>query len=223
MTLIEKAKLIENLLKKDFPNVETPLNHKDVFTLLVAVVLSAQTLDASVNKVTPFLWAKYPTIQDLSKAETLEVADILSGINYRFTKARNIINLSKAILEKFNGKVPYTIEELTTLPGVGRKTANVVINQWFAKGKAKGIFVLPQGFVVDTHVKRVAKRLGLTKHTEPEKVEIDLMKLFKQEEWDDIGLRMIYHGRTMCTARNPKCYLNSEWSKLCGCVKETSL
>mgnify|MGYP005839368141 CR=1 FL=1 len=223
MNIIERVDKINELLRRDFPTVETPLFHKDAFTLLVAVVLSAQTLDSSVSKVTPVLWSRYPTMKDLSIAEPAEVAEILYGINYKFTKARNIINLSRTLIEKFKGEIPHTIETLTTLPGVGRKTANVVINQWFAKGKAPGISVLPEGFVVDTHVKRVAKRLGLTNNTEPEKVEQDLMKLFPRPEWDDVALRMIYHGRTMCTAKNPKCYLDAEWSQICGCVNEVKV
>lgn len=221
MTIQQKAKIVDELLKRDFPVVETPLIHKDAFTLLVAVALSAQTLDSSVNKITPILWSTYPTIEDLSLAKPEEVAEILRGINYKFTKAKNIIKLSQIVIEKYNGKVPSDIEELQTLPGVGRKTANVVINQWFAKGKEKGIpSSLPSGFVVDTHVKRVAKRLGLTEHTDPVNVEKDLVKLFPQEEWDDVGLRMIYHGRTMCTAKNPKCIDDPKWSKICSCVEE---
>ncbi|CAG1023152.1 Ultraviolet N-glycosylase/AP lyase [Patescibacteria group bacterium] len=216
MTLKDKAKLVYTLLKRDFPVVETPLHHKDAFTLLVAVVLSAQTTDNAVNKVTPLLWERYHTMEALSTASPEAVAEILRGINYKYTKAKNIIKLSQQIINEFNGQVPYLMSQLVSLPGVGRKTANVVINQWFAK---KEKVTLPVGFVVDTHVKRVAFRLGLTKNTDPDKVEKDLMKLFPQEEWDDVGLRIIYHGRTMCTARNPKCYLDPEWSKICSCVK----
>lgn len=220
MTLKQKAALVDNLLKRDFPEVETPLHHKDAFSLLVAVVLSAQTTDNAVNKITPALWQKYPTMQSLSKANFEDVADILHGINYKYTKAKNIIKLSNQLIDNFNGQVPYEMNDLISLAGVGRKTANVVINQWFAKKEGT---TLPVGFVVDTHVKRVALRLGLTKNTDPDKVEKDLMKLFPREEWDDVGLRIIYHGRTMCTARNPKCYLDPQWSKICSCVREAVL
>lgn len=221
MTIKEKAKKVDELLKRDFPTVETPLHHKDAFTLLVAVALSAQTLDTTVNKITPALWTKYPTIKDLAEANVKDVEELIRLVNFYKNKSRNIISMAQMVLSNFDGKVPNRMEDLITLPGVGRKTANVVINQWFAKGKEKGIPAsLPQGFVVDTHVKRVAKRLGLTKNSDPVDVEQDLMKLFPQADWDDVGLRMIYHGRTMCTAKNPKCINDPEWSKICGCVKE---
>lgn len=223
MNIKERAAKIDELLKRDYPFVETPLLHRDAFTLVVAVALSAQTLDATVNKVTPALWTKYPTIKDLANADVNEVESIIKLVNFYKNKSKNIIALSKRILNEYNGKVPNTIEELITLPGVGRKTANVVINQWYAKGKEKGIpAILPEGFVVDTHVKRVSKRLGLTNHTDPVDVEQDLMKLFAQAEWDDVALRMVYHGRAMCTAKNPKCYSDPEWSQICDCVNEVS-
>jgi len=221
MTLKERVNKVDELLKRDFPVVETPLDHKDAFTLVVAVALSAQTLDTTVNKVSPALWQKYPTIKDLANANVKDVEEIIRLVNFYHNKSRNMIALAQTVISNFNGEVPNKMEDLITLPGVGRKTANVVINQWFAKGKQKGIpQSLPIGFVVDTHVKRVAKRLKLTKNTDPVKVELDLMKLFPQAEWDDVGLRMIYHGRTRCTAKNPKCILDSEWSKICDCVKE---
>jgi endonuclease III len=224
MTLKEKVAKVDYLLKRDFPNVETPLVHKDAFTLLIAVALSAQTLDSTVNKVTPNLWTKYPTIKDLANADVKDVEPIIRLTNFYKNKSRNIIALAQTLISNYDSRVPNKMEDLILLPGIGRKTANVVINQWFAKGKEKGIPAsLPEGFVVDTHVKRVAKRLGLTKNIDPVKVEQDLMKLFPQAEWDDVGLRMIYHGRLMCTARNPKCILDSEWSKICGCVKEVKL
>lgn len=220
MTSQERINKINELLSRDFPSVETPLTHSNVFTLTVAVALSAQTLDATVNKVTPALWEKYPTIEALASADVYDVEALIKLVNFYKTKAKNIVLLSQVLLNNFNGIVPHTIEELIMLPGVGRKTANVVINAWFAKGKDPNVEgILPEGFVVDTHVARVAKRLGLTKETTPEKIEKDLMKIFPRKEWDDISLRMIFHGRTMCTARNPKCRLDPEWSKICTCVK----
>lgn len=221
MNIKEQVAKVDKLLKRDFPKVETPLLHKDAFTLVVAVALSAQTLDTTVNKVSPNLWAKYPTVKDLANAKVEDVEEIIRLVNFYKNKSRNIIALSKSVINNFGGQVPNKMEDLITLPGVGRKTANVVINQWFAKGRQKGIPAsLPVGFVVDTHVKRVAKRLGLTKNTDPVDVEQDLMKLFPQAEWDDVGLRMIYHGRTRCTAKNPKCILDPEWSQICDCVNE---
>jgi len=221
MTLKQKVAKIDELLKRDYPVVETPLDHTNAFTLLVSVALSAQTLDTTVNKVTPALWQKYPTAKDLANADVKEVEQIIKLVNFYKNKSRNIIALSQMLLSNFNGVVPYKMEDLITLPGVGRKTANVVINEWFSKGKQPGVpKIEPVGFVVDTHVKRVAKRLGLTKNDDPVDVEQDLMKLFPQNEWDDTSLRMIFHGRYMCTARNPKCINDSEWSQICSCVKE---
>lgn len=221
MTLKQRVAKIDELLKRDFPTVETPLDHTSAFTLLVAVALSAQTLDTTVNRVTPALWHKYPTMQDLANASVNDVEEIIRLVNFYRNKSRNIVALSQMLISNFNSAVPYKMEELITLPGIGRKTANVVINEWFGKGKQLGVpKVEPVGFVVDTHVKRVANRLGLTKHSDPVDVEQDLMKLFPRNEWDDTSLRMIFHGRFMCTARNPKCINDTEWSKICGCVKE---
>ncbi len=173
--------------------------------------------------MTPALWKKYPTMEALSKANPEEVSAIIRVVNFHNNKAKNIIGLSKTLIEKFNSVVPHTIAELTTLPGVGRKTANVLISSWFAKGKdsPSGFItsnkaeslkshipqgrILPEGVVVDTHVKRVAYRLGLTKETDPVKIEKDLMKLFKRNDWDEISLRLIFHGRKICKAPTPLC------------------
>lgn len=204
----QKANYVHDLLKREYPIVITPLNHEDNWQLLIATMLSAQTLDTTVNKVTPALFKKYPTMQDLSKAHVEDVEVLLKGVNYYKTKSKNVIKTSKSILEDFKGTVPLTIEELITLPGVGRKTANVVIGQKAEK---------PEGFVVDTHVKRVAKRLGFTKHQDPVKVEQDLIKLFPQKEWDDVSLRFIFHGRNRCKARNNTCCEHEVWRELCEC------
>lgn len=212
----DRLEKVKELLIRDYPDVKTPLDHSNAFELLVATMLSAQTLDTTVNKKTPALFEKFKTPQDFASAKDTEIAKYISGINYFHTKARNLVNLSKMLLEKFDGKVPDNIEELTELPGIGRKTANVVINAWFARRSGKK----PEGLVVDTHVLRVSNRLGLSKNTDPVKVEQDLMKLFPQDEWDDWSLRIIFHGRFMCKARNPLCYKDSEWSKICSCVKE---
>ncbi|MEO6729123.1 MAG: endonuclease III [Candidatus Dojkabacteria bacterium] len=217
--MISKQKLekVKELLKRDYPTVETPLEHKDALQLLIAVALSAQTLDSTVNKKTPALFEKYKTAEDFAKAKIEDLEKFIGGINYYKTKSRNLVNLGKMIIEKFNGEVPGTMEELTELPGIGRKTANVIINEWFSKKNG----TLPVGLVVDTHVLRVSKRLDLSDNGDNAvKVEQDLMKLFPQKEWEVWSLRIIFHGRFMCTARNPKCINDPEWSKICGCVDE---
>jgi endonuclease-3 len=211
-----KFKKIKELLYRDYPNVETPLVHSSAFELLVATILSAQTLDTTVNKKTPALFKNFKTVADFAKVTPEDLAPHVSGINYYYAKSKNLVKMANMLLDKFNGEVPSTIEELTELPGVGRKTANVVINEWFSKRSGK----LPEGFVVDTHVLRVGMRLGLTKNTDAEKVEQDMMKIFPQKEWDDWSLRMILHGRYMCKARGSQCINDPEWSKICGCVNE---
>lgn len=234
MTKTEKIKEITRLLKRDYPEVITPLLHQSAFQLLVATMMSAQTLDTTVNKVTPALFKKYKSVEAFSKANPKDINEVIRIVNYHNTKSRNIVAMSKKLLADFRGLVPSTIEELTTLPGVGRKTANVVISEWFAKKRNErgnptlinpDIYkdekqVLPEGFVVDTHVLRTAKRLGLSKNTTPEKVEQDLMKIFPRDEWNDMSLRLIFHGRVMCKSQNPQCYLDENWSKICSCVRE---
>jgi endonuclease-3 len=248
LTPKQKAEVVSTMLKLDYPSVSTPLHHKNAYELLVAVMLSAQTLDKYVNKVTPSLFKKYPTVQDLAEADSIDVEKFVKGVNYYRTKARHLVEMAKKIVNEYNGEIPGKMEELIKLPGVGRKTANVVINEWFVnpspalplsgegertpsslrytlslkKGEmAKPEGIIPEGFVVDTHVKRVAKRLGLTKHDDPKKVEQDLMKLFPREEWPSTSLRMIFHGRYRCTAKNPKCKDDPVWRKVCSCVNES--
>lgn len=215
MTKEEKVALITKKLKEEYPTVETPLNHKNAFELLVATVLSAQTLDTTVNKISPKFFEKYPTPKLLAQADERNIERLLLGVNYYKTKARNIIKLAQMLIAEYGSEVPATMEELDKLPGVGRKTANVVLAEWFYKHAGN----LPVGFVVDTHVIRVSNRLGLTTQKEPEKVEQDLMKLFPREEWSEMALRLVFHGRYMCKARNPECYKDEFWSKICGCVK----
>ncbi len=212
MTLQQKADKVCELLKEEYPTVETPLHHKNAFELLVATVMSAQTLDSTVNKVTPALFAKYPTVYDLAKANPEDIIPMVRIVNYHKNKSANIIKLSQKLITDFGGEVPSTIEELITLPGVGRKTANVIIGEWFAVKEKK----LPEGFVVDTHVMRVCRRLGLTKHDNPVKIEQDLMKLFPQNEWNDMSLRFIFHGRYRCKARQNLCKNDPVWRELCS-------
>jgi endonuclease-3 len=226
LTPKQKAEVVSTMLKLDYPNVATPLFHRNAYELLVAVMLSAQTLDKYVNKVTPSLFKKYPTVQDLARADSIDAEKFIKGVNYYRTKARHLVEMAEKIVNEYNGEIPGKMEELIKLPGVGRKTANVVINEWFVTSPQPSLFmerekILPEGFVVDTHVKRVAKRLGLTKHDDPKKIEQDLMKLFPREEWPSTSLRMIFHGRYRCTAKNPKCKDDPVWRKVCSCVKES--
>jgi len=183
-------------LDKLFPQAECALHHDNPFQLLVATILSAQCTDERVNKVTPELFRKFPTAQDFAtvKQEVLE-REIRSTGFFR-NKSRNIIGMSKKVMEEFGGQVPRTMDEMLTLPGVARKTANVVL------GTAFGV---PTGVVVDTHVFRIAGRLKLSKQKTPEKVEQDLIKLVPQERWISFGHQVIWFGRKICAARKPLC------------------
>jgi endonuclease-3 len=172
------------------------LEHRNPFELIVATVLSAQSTDVMVNKITPELFRRWPSPKALASADPAEVEKALSKIGMFRQKTKNIVGLSKLLLEKHGGQVPRTLDELVKLPGVGRKTANVVL------GVAYG---MPEGVVVDTHVQRISQRLGLTAHTEPVEIEQDLMKLFDQTLWDPLSHTLIFHGRRICTARKPAC------------------
>ncbi|HWP85519.1 MAG TPA: endonuclease III [Terriglobia bacterium] len=189
------AELLRRLAKA-YPDAKCALKHENPFQLLVATILSAQCTDERVNQVTPGLFRKYPTPQDFAAlpAEVLE-QEIRSTGFYR-NKAKSILGASQKIVKEFGGKVPRTMEELLTLPGVARKTANVVL------GTAYGI---ASGIVVDTHVHRIARRLDLTQQNTPEKIEQDLMKLIPKEKWIDFSHQLIFHGRRCCTARKPHC------------------
>jgi endonuclease III len=191
-----RVKEILKRLEKAYPDAKCALKHENPFQLLIATILSAQCTDERVNMVTPGLFEKYPTPQDFAalRPEVLE-AEIRSTGFYR-NKTKSILGASQKIVKEFGGKVPRTMEELLTLPGVARKTANVVLGTAF--GIAKGI-------VVDTHVHRIAQRLDLTKQDSPEKIEQDLIKIIPQDKWIDFSHEVIFHGRRCCTARNPKC------------------
>jgi len=183
-------------LDKLFPHAECALKHENPFQLLVATILSAQCTDERVNKVTPDLFRKYPTPQDFAalKPEVLE-NDIRSTGFFR-NKTKSIIGAANAIVSEFGGHVPKTIEQMLTLPGVARKTANVVLGTGYA---------LSTGVVVDTHVTRIAGRLKLSKQKTPEKIELDLMKLVPQDRWISFGHQVIWFGRKICQARKPLC------------------
>jgi endonuclease III len=179
------------LLKIEFPNPRTALNHHTGFELLIASVLSAQCTDERVNETTPVLFQKYPTIEDFAQANQSELVEDIKSISLRNNKAKNIIRLSQILIEEFDGEVPNTLDELMSLPGVGRKIANSVLGEWFR---------IPSGFLVDTHIKRCAYRMGLTDSHDPKVIEQDLMAAFPQTEWIDMASRILFHGRTTCPA-----------------------
>ncbi len=196
-TAQSKALAIYDRLAKIHPEAHCELEHVDPFQLLVAVVLSAQTTDVLVNQVTPSLFARWPDALSMSKATIDDVAVVLrQRLGMYNQKAKNIVGLAKKIIEKHGGRVPRTLEELVTFPGVGRKTANVVL------GVAFGI---PSGVVVDTHVQRLSQRLGFTKQTKPEAIERDLSDLFPKEHWVMLAHTLIFHGRRVCFAQRPAC------------------
>ena len=191
----EKVNEILDLLEKEYPDAECTLDYDSVFHLLLAVVLSAQTTDVSVNKVTPELFKKYETPKQLAQADEKEVAEIIRTIGMYRTKSKNIINLAKMLVEKYDGIVPESDEELVKLPGVGRKTANVVMAVGFGH----------QRIAVDTHVFRVSNRIGLVNESDVLKTELALMKTIPENRWTKTHHSLIFHGRRCCTARNPKC------------------
>lgn len=198
MKKTEKALVIYERLKELYPDAYCELNHSNPFELLVATILSAQCTDVRVNLVTPALFRKYPTPQKLAGALLEEVEEAIKSINFYKNKSKSLIGCSRKLVEEHKGEVPRTVEELSELPGVGRKTANVVL------GNA---FNINTGIVVDTHVKRTAQLLGITRQTDPAKVEMDLMKLFPNEVWTELSHLLIFLGRRTCVARRPQCDL----------------
>ena len=183
-------------LNRDYPNVECALHHRSPWDLLVATILSAQCTDVRVNQVTPGLFAKYPTITDMASVRQEVIERDIRSTGFFRNKARSLIGSAQKISSEFAGKVPETMEEILTLPGVARKTANVVLGTWF--GKATGV-------VVDTHVQRIARRLDLTKEKDPAKIERDLMETIPQRRWILFSHQIIHHGRQVCQARKPRC------------------
>jgi endonuclease III len=190
-----RALRIQQILKKTYPEVKTQLHHANPFQLLVSTMLSAQCTDKQVNQVTNVLFQRLKTPQDFASASNETIEALIRPTGYFRNKAKNIKNCSKHLLEKYNGRVPHVLDQLVELPGVGRKTANVVL------GSA---FNIP-GMVVDTHVARISKRLGFTVSDNPVKIEYDLMEIIPKENWNDFSLQLIYFGRAVCTARKPAC------------------
>jgi endonuclease-3 len=192
----ERAIEIGHRLKKAYPKAKCSLDFTNPFELLIATMLSAQSTDVRVNIVTKSLFRKYPNPAAFATASQVEMERDVKQTGFFRNKAKAVIAASKALVEKHGGETPRTMEELTQLPGVGRKTANVVLSN---------AFNAPVGIVVDTHVTRVSGRLGLTSNSDAEKIEQDLMKLIPQKEWTVFSHRLIYHGRQICIARKPKC------------------
>ena len=192
----ERTAEIIRILDETYPNVVCALHHRNAWELLVATILSAQCTDVRVNMVTPGLFEKYPTIQDFAAARQEVLANDIRSTGFFNNKAKSVIGAAKKILTEFNGEVPKTLEELITVPGAARKTANVVL------GTAFGI---ASGIVVDTHVQRISNRLALTKNSDPVKIEQDLMKIIPREHWIQFSHQMIHFGRGICIARKPKC------------------
>ncbi|MEM1366828.1 MAG: endonuclease III [Cyanobacteria bacterium P01_H01_bin.15] len=204
----QKAKAVEVLarLKRLYPQASCTLDYETPVQLLVATILSAQCTDERVNKVTPALFARFPDAPSLAGADRTELESLVRSTGFYRNKAKNIQGACQRIVEVHGGQLPRTMEEMLTLPGVARKTANVVLANAF------GIIV---GVTVDTHVKRLSGRLGLTKQTEPVKVERDLMGLLPQPEWENFSIALIFHGRTVCSARKPECH-RCDLASLCG-------
>ena len=193
---MQRALKIARQLAKTYADAECALNHSSPFQLLAATILSAQCTDERVNMVTPALFAKYPTPAALAAAKQADVEKIVQSTGFFRAKATNLRGMAQALVEQFGGELPRTLEEMVTLPGVGRKTANVVLGTAFG---------LPTGVVVDTHVKRLTRLLGLTKNLDPVKIEHDLAALLPKSEWINFSHRLIHHGRRICNARKPNC------------------
>jgi endonuclease-3 len=190
-----RAKVIYRQLSKNYPNVRCELDYKNAFQLLVATVLSAQCTDKRVNQTTPALFKKYPNPQKMAKADLRDIQKLVKSTGFFRAKAKNIKDLSNIIVEQFDGNVPSNLEDLVMLPGVGRKTANVVL------GHAFGI----PGITVDTHFGRLSRRFGWSKQNNPVKVEFEVGELIPEKEWTNLSQRMIWHGRRVCHSRKPAC------------------
>lgn len=197
-------KIIE-LLENEYPDAKTALNYTNPLEILVATILSAQCTDKRVNVVTKSLFKKYRTAEDYANADLAELEEDIRSTGFYRNKAKNIKNTGRMLVEKYDSQVPRTMEELIELPGVARKTANIVLSN------AYGVIV---GIAVDTHVRRLSKRLGLTENTDPNKIEADLMAIVPKSQWKRITNLLIFHGRNVCMARKPKCSICT-LNKLC--------
>jgi len=205
--LIKEETILEiiKILRRVYPENKTALRHKTVFELLCSVILSAQCTDARVNMVTPALFASYPTPEKMAAARLESVEKIIKSTGFYHAKAKSLVLMSRTLVQNFNGQVPDNMKDLLTLRGVARKTANVVLADWFNKA---------EGVVVDTHVRRVSFRTGLTKETDPVKIEKDLMKKIPKKDWIWLGNAYVWHGRRVCAAHKPKCSI-CQINKIC--------
>ena len=207
----ERITAILDALAKTYPGVVCALHHTSAWELTVATILSAQCTDARVNLVTPTLFRTYPNPKDMAAASLPELEDLIRTTGFFRNKAKSIQGAAKAVVEQFGNQVPQTMEELLELPGVARKTANVVLGSWYE---------IAVGVVVDTHVLRLSRRLELTSNDQPEKVEQDLMKLIPQDRWIAFSHELIHHGRQICIARTPRC-ADCTLETLCNSVDKT--
>ncbi len=191
----DRARIVWERLEERYPTIRTALGHEDAWQLLVATVLSAQTTDETVNRVTPILFARWPTPEDLAAADPEAVEEVIHSTGYYRQKTRSLLGLARGLVERFDGRVPDDLDALVTLPGVGRKTASVVLAEVWGR----------PAIAVDTHVRRVTRRLGLTEEEDPVRIERDLKTLFPQEVWAGLSMRLIQFGREVCRARKPRC------------------
>lgn len=209
----QRALEILTRLKTLYPDAKCSLDFETPVQLLIATILSAQCTDERVNKVTPELFRQFPDAAAFASADLIEIENLVKSTNFYRNKAKNIQAACRMIMERYSGEVPQTMEELLTLPGVARKTANVVLANAFG---------INMGVTVDTHVKRLSYRLGLTKHTDPVKVEQDLIKLLPRPDWENWSIRLIYHGRAVCNARKPLCD-RCTFADLCPAIDQVEL
>ena len=192
----KRARKIVRTLAREYPDAECALLHESAYQLTVATILSAQCTDERVNATTPALFEKYPTAESLAKSRQKDVEKIIRPLGFFRNKAENIRGFAKKLIEDFDGELPQTLDEMTTLPGVGRKTANVVLGTWYG---------LPTGVVVDTHVKRISNLLGLVDTKNADIIERELNQILPKKEWIMYSHRVIHHGRQVCIARRPQC------------------
>jgi endonuclease-3 len=207
----ERVRQIIAELDQLYPAATCALTHRSAWELLVATILSAQCTDVRVNMVTPILFEKYPTVEDFAALKPEELEPEIRSTGFFRNKSKSVVGAARKVVADFGGKVPETMEELLTLPGVARKTANVVLGTWFKKN---------EGVVVDTHVTRISRRLELTQQEDAGKIEEDLMRLIPRERWTDFSHEVIWHGRKLCVARSPKCS-DCALEKLCHAADKT--
>ena len=207
----ERVRQIIDGLDRMYPGVTCALTHRSAWELLVATILSAQCTDVRVNMVTPGLFEKYPSVRDFAALEPDQLEPDIRSTGFFRNKSKSVVGAARKIVSDFGGNVPQTMEELLTLPGVARKTANVVLGTWFKKN---------EGIVVDTHVTRIARRLELTREEDAQKIEQDLIAIVPREHWTDFSHQVIWHGRKLCVARGPKC-ADCGLEKLCHAADKT--